>query len=56
MGVIRPCPLVALSPFRLPHAYEEARERKVAALAELRNAVKAVRAPRFGIWGLHGHC
>ena len=33
---------LAPSPFRLPPAYEEAKERKVAAVAELRNAVKAV--------------
>ena len=39
IGVIRPCPLVALGPFRLPPAYEAARERKVAAVAELCNAV-----------------
>ncbi|KAK9839640.1 hypothetical protein WJX81_002320 [Elliptochloris bilobata] len=32
---------LAPSPFRLPPAYEEAKERKVAAVAELRNAVKA---------------
>ncbi len=35
---------LAPSPFRLPPAYEDAKERKVAAVAELRNAVKAVRA------------
>jgi len=34
---------LAPSPFRLPPAYEDAKERKVAAVAELRNAVKAVR-------------
>lgn len=31
------------SPFRLPPAYEDAKEKKVAAVAELRNAVKSVR-------------
>jgi hypothetical protein len=30
------------SPFRLPPAYEDAKEKKVAAVAELRNAVKSV--------------
>lgn len=35
---------LAPSPFRLPAAYEEAKERKVAAVSDLRNAVKAVRA------------
>ncbi len=34
---------LAPSPFRLPANYEEAKERKVAAVSELRNAVKAVR-------------
>ena len=29
-------------PFRLPPAYEEAKQRKVAAVAELRSAVKQV--------------
>jgi hypothetical protein len=33
------------SPFRLPQAYEDAKEKKVAAVAELRNAVKSVRSP-----------
>ena len=31
-------------PFRLPTPYEEAKERKVAAVSELRNAVKQVSA------------
>ena len=34
---------LAPSPFRLPAAYEEAKERKVSAVSDLRNAVKAVR-------------
>ena len=34
---------LAPSPFRLPATYEEAKERKVAAVSDLRNAVKAVR-------------
>ena len=33
---------LAPSPFRLPATYEEAKERKVAAVSDLRNAVKAV--------------
>ena len=33
---------LAPSPFRLPGPYEEAKERKVAAVSDLRNAVKAV--------------
>jgi TBCC domain-containing protein 1 len=41
-GSTGPGPL-APSPFRLPATYEEAKERKVAAVSELRNAVKAVR-------------
>ena len=36
---------LAPSPFRLPGPYEEAKERKVAAVSDLRNAVKAVRCP-----------
>jgi hypothetical protein len=36
---------LAPSPFRLPAAYEEAKERKVSAVSDLRNAVKAVRDP-----------
>jgi hypothetical protein len=36
---------LAPSPFRLPGPYEEAKERKVAAVSDLRNAVKAVRVP-----------
>lgn len=35
---------LAPSPFRLPANYEEAKEHKVAAVSELRNAVKAVRS------------
>ena len=34
---------LAPSPFKLPASYEEAKERKVAAVSDLRNAVKAVR-------------
>lgn len=34
---------MAPSPFRLPPAYEDAKDKKVAAVAELRNAVKSVR-------------
>ncbi len=34
---------LAPSPFRLPAVYEEAKERKVSAVSDLRNAVKAVR-------------
>ena len=33
---------LAPSPFKLPASYEEAKERKVAAVSDLRNAVKAV--------------
>ena len=33
---------LAPSPFRLPATYEEAKERKVAAVSDLRNAVKAI--------------
>ena len=44
---------LAPSPFRLPATYEEAKERKVAAVSDLRNAVKAVRRPSL----LHpSHC
>ena len=35
---------LAPSPFKLPASYEEAKERKVAAVSDLRNAVKAVRS------------
>ena len=38
---------LAPSPFRLPGPYEEAKERKVAAVSDLRNAVKAVSAHDF---------
>lgn len=48
---------LAPSPFKLPASYEEAKERKVAAVSDLRNAVKAVRlAPHHSVqhcMGLH---
>ena len=37
-------------PFRLPIVYEEAKERKVAAVAELRTAVKQVCRQIAGRW------
>ena len=56
---------LAPSPFKLPASYEEAKERKVAAVSDLRNAVKAVSltlhdcsqyGTSLGATGSHVHC